>query len=586
MIAFRILLLTSVLVGTSPLMADEHPNVVIVITDDQGYGDLSCHGNTELKTRQIDALHADSVRLTNFHVDPTCAPTRAALMTGRYSRRAGVWHTVMGRSLLPADETTIAERFADRGYRTAMFGKWHLGDNYPFRPQDQGFGDSLVHRGGGVGQSPDFWGNDYFDDVYLRNGHEERFEGYCTDVWFREATRWLEANGDEPFLLYLATNAPHAPYNVDEKYSKPFKDAGIPDPRASFYGMIANIDENLGRFRNRLEELGLAKNTIFVFMTDNGTAAGHRDGGFNAGWRGAKGSEYDGGHRVPCFIHWPAGGVTGGRDFDALTAHVDLVPTLCSLAGFPVGTEEKLDGTNLSHWLRYDEELPCAPPPPDDRTLVVESQRVDHPEKWRQCAVMTSRWRLVNGDELYDMGNDPGQKQNVAARHSEVVERLRADYERWWTRVSGRNDDYVRIVLGSPVAPAVQLSSHDWHPHSGETDDVPWSQRATIERDPQSNGFWAVDVERAGRYLIRLRRRPASAPESIAASVASVRFDQDAATSTTETTVDPQATSADLIVDLPAGPGELWTTLSTDDGTSRGAWFVEVRLLEVIANGQ
>lgn len=580
MTVFRVLLLSVLLVAIPSLRAGESPNVVIVIADDMGYGDLSCHGNEQLRTPNLDALHAESVRLTNFHVDPTCAPTRAALMTGKYSRRVGVWHTVMGRSLLAPEETTLAERFARHGYRTAMFGKWHLGDNYPLRPQDQGFQEVLMHGGGGVGQTPDFWGNDYFDDVYFRNGHAERFKGYCTDVWFGEATKWLEDNGDEPFLLYLATNAPHAPYLVDEKYSQPFKDAGIASPRAEFYGMITNLDENVGRLRKRLEELNLAENTIFIFMTDNGTAAGHRNGGFHAGMRGNKGSEYDGGHRVPCFIYWPAGGMTGGRDLDALAAHIDLVPTLSSSAGFPIGIDEELDGTDLSFWLRYEEDLPCAPVWPGDRTLVVESQRIDHPEQWRKCAVMTQRWRLVNGEELFDMKDDPGQKRNVASEHPEVVKVLRDDYERWWDRVSGRNDDYVRIVLGAEAAPVVHLSCHDWHPLSGNTNDVPWSQSNTIERDPQANGFWAVEIEQPGRYAFRLRRRPASVIETIRAAKATVRLDQEDATSSAESSIDARAASADLLVDLPAGPGELRTELTSDDGETRGAYFVEVRLVE------
>ncbi len=502
--------------------AADRPNVVIVITDDQGYGDMSCHGNTELHTPNIDALHADSVRLTNFHVDPTCAPTRSALMTGKYSRRVGVWHTVMGRSFLAPEEKTLAERFSEHGYRTAIFGKWHLGDNYPLRPQDQGFQDVLVHGGGGVGQTPDHWGNDYFDDTYFRNGHPEKFDGYCTDVWFGEATKWLEQNRDDPFFLYIATNAPHSPYNVAPTYSEPFKQAGIPSPRAEFYGMIVNFDENLGRLRKRLDELGVAEDTIFVFMTDNGTAAGHVKGGFHAGMRGNKGSEYEGGHRVPCFIHWPAGGIAGGHDLDDLSAHIDLTPTVCALAGFPLDLDGEIDGMNLSYSLKYREDLPCAPPSPSDRTLVVESQRIDHPEKWRKCSVMKQRWRLVDRDELFDMSVDPGQQHDVASRNPLVVQEMQDEYERWWERVSKRNDDYVRIVLGSDAAPVAELTAHDWHPLSGEIHDVPWSQAATIEKDPASNGFWAVEFAQPGRYEFRLRRRPASHPVPVQATNAAV----------------------------------------------------------------
>ena len=237
--------------------ADEpRPNVILVITDDQGYGDVGAHGNTMLKTPHLDRLHAQSVRLTNFHVDPTCSPTRSALMTGRYSTRTGVWHTIAGRSLMNTAEVTLAEVFAANGYDTALFGKWHLGDNFPLRPQDQGFQKCLYLGGGGVTQTPDFWGNDYFDDTYRReDGSTQQCQGYCTDVWFDHALQFIESQRERPFFCYIATNAPHGPYLVAEDDKRPYVDAGVPEPMASFYGMIANIDENIGRLVDRLDEL-------------------------------------------------------------------------------------------------------------------------------------------------------------------------------------------------------------------------------------------------------------------------------------------------------------------------------------------
>ena len=321
------------------------PNVVLILTDDQGYGDLGCTGNPVLKTPHLDRLYRDSVRLANFHVDPTCSPTRAALMTGRYSTRTGVWHTVMGRHMPRADERMMPQVFAENGYATAIFGKWHLGDNFPFRPRDRGFQEALIHGGGGVGQIPDYWGNDYFDDTYSRDGRPEKFSGYCTDVFFREATRFIESHRDRPFFVELATNAPHGPYRVADEWREPYASKVDGDAElATFYGMIANIDDNVGRLRRRLEELGLADDTLLIFLTDNGTAHGAtfsdargNDGklvsGYNAGMRGRKGSPYEGGHRVPCFLHWPAGKLTGGRDVDGLSAHLDLLPTLIDLCG-------------------------------------------------------------------------------------------------------------------------------------------------------------------------------------------------------------------------------------------------------------
>ena len=250
---------------TLPAMAKEsQPNVIVVITDDQGYGDVGAHGNSMIQTPNLDVLHSQSVRLTDYHVDPTCSPTRSALMTGRYSTRTGVWHTIMGRSLMNSQEYTVAEVFRDGGYTTGMFGKWHLGDNYPVRPQDQGFDYTFIHGGGGVGQGPDYWGNDYFDDTYWRNGKPEAQTGYCTDVWFNDALKFIERNRKKPFFAYISTNAPHGPYLVAEKYSDPYKEKGVGSPQAEFYGMVENIDENMGKLMAKLDELKLADNTILI----------------------------------------------------------------------------------------------------------------------------------------------------------------------------------------------------------------------------------------------------------------------------------------------------------------------------------
>ncbi len=325
-------------------LAAARPNVVLVVTDDQGYGDIAAHGNPLLKTPNLDSLYRDSVRLTNFHVDPTCSPTRSALMSGRYSTKTGVWHTIAGRSLMSAKEVTLAEIFRASGYRTAMFGKWHLGDAYPLRPQDQGFEHTFCHGGGGVGQTPDYWGNDYFDDHYFRDGVPISCDGYCTDVWFDAARTFVKEHQHEPFFVYLATNAPHGPYRVADVYRQPYTSAGSPTDR--FFGMIANLDENVGRLVADLDQLGLRANTLFIFMTDNGTAQGEQV--FNAGMRGKKGSEYEGGHRVPCFWLWPGGGIGGGRDVSQLTAHIDLRPTLVDMLDLQEPPGPASDGTSLA----------------------------------------------------------------------------------------------------------------------------------------------------------------------------------------------------------------------------------------------
>jgi len=544
------------------------PNVVLVMTDDQGYGDLACHGNEVVVTPNLDGLYAQSVRLTDFHVDPTCSPTRSALMTGRYSSRTGVWHTIMGRSLMRRDEVTMADVFSASGYRTGIFGKWHLGDNYPYRPQDRGFQEVLIHGGGGVGQGPDYWGNDYFDDTYLHNSKAEKFEGYCTDVWFDGALKFIEANRNHPFFCYLPTNVPHGPYNVADKYSKPYRDKGVKGNQADFYGMITNIDENMGRLMRRLKELNLEQNTILIFMTDNGTS-----GSYAGGMRGNKGSAYEGGHRVPFFIRWPGGRLRGPGDVDRLSAHIDVLPTLIELCGLKRPQDVAFDGTSLAPLLKG--ETSRWP----DRTLLVHSQRIEHPEKWRQCAVMTEQWRLINGKELYDIKADPVEKKDIADANPDVVEKLRQSYEQWWADLSKGFDKYCEIVIGSDKQNPTRLMSHDWH-----SPDPAWSQQA-VRNASKANGFWAVEIERDGTYEFELRRWPIEldAPingaipggKAIAATSARLKV----ADVDVSKPVSKEDHAVTFQVKLKAGKTRLETWFTDGDGTSRGAYYVYAKRL-------
>ena len=549
------------------------PNIVLVITDDQGYGDVGVNGNSVIQTPNLDQLKSESVSLENYHVDPTCAPTRSALLSGRYSSRTGVWHTIAGRSLVHRDETLAGDIFSAAGYHTGMFGKWHLGDNYPYRPEDRGFDRVVRHGGGGVWQTPDYWGNDYFDDTYWRDGEPVAYEGYCTDVFFDEALAFIEESRDEPFFVYLATNAPHGPYWVDESYSKPYADQGVSSPMAEFYGMITNIDENIGRLRAKLDELGLAENTIFIFTTDNGTAAGVSGdgspvaegewGGFNDGMRGRKGSEYEGGHRVPFFVRWPAGGVGGGRELDGLTAHVDILPTLAELTGTTLPEGLDLDGTSIAAPLLGEGEIPA-------RTLTVHSQRIEFPEKWRKSAVMTPRWRLVNGEELYDIQADPGQQRDIAGDNPTVVADLRAEYDAWWEHISERFDSYVPIVIGADGENPARITAHDWHPFEQDnTEWVPWNQDA-IKDDRLVNGVWRIDVAEAGRYRFRLLQWDEPAGKELDAVKARVKVGDAEATAD----VPAGATEVSLELDLEPGETTLETALTTAAGKERGAFFV------------
>ena len=490
-------------------VAADKPNVVLVITDDQGYGDLSCHGNNVLKTPNIDRLFREAVRLTDYHVSPTCSPTRAALQTGHWTNRTGVWHTIMGRSLLRENEVTIGQVFKDGGYATGMFGKWHLGDNYPYRPEDRGYLEVMRHGGGGVGQTPDYWDNAYFDGSYFHNGKPEAVEGFCTDVWFDYAKRFIttQKQADKPFFAYISTNAPHGPMHSPVDSSDPYKDLNI--NVQNFFGMIANIDDNVGQLRKFLDEEGLTENTIFIFTTDNGTSSG--DKVFNAGMRGKKGSEYDGGHRVPLFMHWPKGGITGGRDVTELTAHVDVLPTLIEMCGIAAPADVKFDGRSIYSLLNQKaSEWP-------DRILVTDSQRVKDPIKWRKSAVMTSRWRLNNGKELYDVEADPGQTKNVAASNPDVLRRLTAFYDAWWDELTPTFAQDCSIYLGHPADNPATLTCHDWI----TTGSTPWnhaSVRSAMAGD-KNTGFWNVKVVADGEYEIRISRWPQESNTPIGASL-------------------------------------------------------------------
>ena len=575
----------------SALVAQK-PNVIFILTDDQGYGDLACHGNPWIKTPNLDQLHSESLRFTNFHVGTTCAPSRSGLMTGKYCNKVGVWHTVNGREILREGETTLAEKMKTAGYKTGIFGKWHLGDNYPFRPQDRGFDEVLIHGAGGVGQQPDYWENDYFDDTYFHNGKPQKYKGYCTDVWFSEALKFIKANKNKPFFCYLPTNAPHGPYNIADKYSNPYKNnPNIPNP--NFYGMITNIDENIGRLREELKKMGIDKNTILVFMTDNGTAAGVKFGkngevvsGYNADMRGIKGSPYDGGHRVPFFINWPDGKISSGKDITNLTAYIDFMPTLLDLCG--INAELKMDGTSLRplindsarNWL--------------GRTLFTDTQREEQLKKWKQPAIMTDEWRLVGKDELYDMTRDASQKTDVAAQHPEVVQSLKAAYETWWADVSQNADEYASVKIGTNFENPVCLNSHDLHVEKG----LPTFSQYLVREAKGENGFWAVDITRTGTYEIELCRWPKesklkmtdaapkgqpveggdayAAGKALAIKKGKIKLGKLAL----EKTLAKDERSIKFKVKIDAGKTNLHTSLLDDNGIEKPAYYVYFKFIK------
>ncbi|SDE73049.1 Arylsulfatase A [Pricia antarctica] len=577
-----------------PIKSETRPNIILVITDDQGYGDLGSTGNPIIKTPTIDNFSKEAVALTNYHVGTTCAPTRAGLLTGRNCNRNGVWHTIMGASILNRDEITMADVFHQNGYKTAMFGKWHLGDEHPFHPYERGFDETFYHGGGGVGQTPDYWNNDYFGDTYFRNGIPEKTEGYCTDVWFNEALKFIADKKDEPFFCYLSLNAPHGPYNVPEEYYSLYKDeTAISETQKRFYGMITNIDDNFSKLLKKLDTLGIAENTIVIFTTDNGTAAGYKVDdktvkidGYNAGMRGIKGSEYDGGHRVPFFIKWPDRNIGGGKQLSNLTAHVDMLPTLAALADIDFKPVKTMDGKDISSYLLGTDDIP-------DRMLVTDTQRVPWPIKGKQSSVMDGNWRLVNGKELYNIEKDPGEEMNLADQNSDRVNKMNAFYENWWTDVI-KETKYSVIDIGSGGTDV--LTCHDAH-----TTDYypPWNQELIREGKPMKPAPFSVNFVKTGTYKFYLGRWPRESELALGDEV----LDEIPATPYTdgringkamnftkahlkigekqvEVNVDNTAKAAILEMEVRQGETELLGYFDMTDGTPSNAFYIDVEFVD------
>ncbi len=423
-------------------LAGSRPNIVFIITDDQGYGDLSAHGNPVLQTPHLDRLHREGVRFTDFHVSPTCAPTRSALLTGRHEFKNGITHTILERERLAPGAVTLAEILRAAGYRTGIFGKWHLGDEPEYWPSRRGFEEMFIHGAGGIGQTypgscGDAPGNTYFDPAILHNGRFVRTKGYCTDVFFAQAMAWISGvRRAGPFFAWIATNAPHAPLQVrpedEARYAGKVADANT----AKYFGMIANIDDNVGRLLARLAELGIERDTLVVFMNDNGGTVGTRL--FNAGMRGQKGAPWLGGTRAASLWRWP--GRLAPAAVPALAAHLDFLPTLAELGGATLDARARaqVDGRSLVPLLAN----PRAPWP--DRTIVAHTGRWPvgtAPEEWkfRNGSIRNARWSLVSIDggrqpawQLFDLQADYAQTTDVAARHPEVVASLARAYDQWW----------------------------------------------------------------------------------------------------------------------------------------------------------
>lgn len=531
------------------LRAAERPNIILVLTDDQGIGDVGVHGNKQIRTPHIDSFARDGLRLTRFYVEAVCAPTRAALMTGRNHYRTGIIHTSRGGAKMAGDEHTVAAYLREAGYRTGIFGKWHLGDNFPMRPEDQGFEETLVHKSGGIGQSPD-QPNSYFNPWLHHNGRRVRAEGYCTDVFFGAALDFIQQHRDESFFVYLPLNAPHTPLEVPDRYTENYRAMGLNDTTARVYGMVENIDDNFGHLLAKLDELDLRKNTVVIFLTDNGAQQAR----YNAGFRGRKSQIYEGGIRVPFFLQWPAEYNTPG-EVPTIAAHIDILPTLLDFAGAHPQLSHPLDGRSLRPLFNAPPALPADWP---NRVLCFQVHRGLIPQRYQNFAAVAQTYKLVGHPgtfgkedlniaaanpqlELYDLSQDPGEKQNIAARHPDIVKHLRTAYERWFASVKQSRDFTPGIIhIGNPAENPTTLCRYQ---DSTFVNGLPTS--------------WQVNIEAAGRYRIAVNRGDRNGAGRLHVSFGGRQWSRPLL---------PGANAATFT--LPAGTGELdiWTQ---EDGQGR-----------------
>lgn len=477
-----------------------HPNVVLILTDDQGYSDVGFNGNPLVKTPVLDQFASTATVFNRFYACPVCSPSRASLMTGRYAFRTGVLDTQEGVSILRPAETTLAEALKTSGYKTGLFGKWHLGDNAPARPMDQGFDRSLTFTGGMIGAPYNpMDGNAYFNPVLIDDGVELRVDGYCADIFTDAAIEFIKSSSGSPFFVYLALNTPHHPLTVADPYAAPYRAAGLSEETSRFYGMISNIDDNFGRVLDALKAAGAAENTLIIFLSDNGTSSLHKQKDlWESGLRGRKTSVYEGGIRVPAVIKMPGAPDGKGRRLETPANIIDIFPTVLDVCGVSIPSTVKLDGTSLMPLLTGTDS------PMSERLFFSQFHRGASPDEYRNMAVHSGNYKLVQpvgrGSEsftpeqmkfeLYDLSTDPFEKNDLAAFYPETVSRLKTEYERWFGNVCKSGFEPVRTWIGSDRQNPVTLTRQDWH--GGGLFDGDF-------------GFYDLDIKTEGTYRITCR---------------------------------------------------------------------------------
>jgi arylsulfatase len=487
----------------------QRPNILVFVSDDQGVGEVEALGHPFLKTPNMDRLYREGVRLADFHVTPMCTPTRGALMTGLDPLRNRATFVAGQRMGIDRDLPTIADLFATAGYRTGLFGKWHLGDAFPYRSMDRGFQQTVTFPGAHVGSMSDYWLNDYFDDHYRVNGVPKPFNGYVQDVLCDQTVQFMETSrqAGKPFLAVHCTPLPHMPYYATVEKRARFeqmKNLNMNSDQVGHFAMLEQVDEGVGRLLDWLDQSGVSDNTIVVYISDNGGTVGVPF--YNAGMKGTKMTYWEGGHHVPCFIRWPKGGLTGGVAVNGLTSVTDLLPTLLGLAEVPFRPEQ-FDGMSLA------ENLRTVSPVDPNRSLVIvigsfNTQPMGKERKEEGC-VLSGSWRLVGPslrkesgfDELYNLADDPGQCSNVIHQYPEIEQRLREIYRQWWEKKQPYFDQWERYGVGDPRCPVQELSLQ-------EAADVNRCHQKDVREGVRNPGVWKLRAARAGTYRFRLRRYP------------------------------------------------------------------------------
>ena len=488
------------------------PNILFIMTDDQGYWDTGATGNPHIDTPNMDRIATEGVQFRRYYAAPVCAPTRAGIMTGRYYLRTGLYNTRFGGDSLGKGEVTVAQLLQKAGYRTGLFGKWHLGKYPGYQPQECGFDEFFGHYHGHIERY-------HFPDQVFHNGRKVEARGYVTDLFTESAIDFIDhaaRSSERPFFCALMYNAPHSPWLLDtshfgqpegDKLLKKYLDRGLPIREARIYALIERVDQNIGRVLKKIQSLGIAGKTLVVFTSDNGGVSRF----WNGGMKGRKASPYEGGVRAPCFVRWP-GVVPAESTVQAQVSHVDWLPTFCELADAPLPDDRTIDGQSLVPLLKAGKGT-------EHHHYVYHTWDRYTPNPDKRWSISDQRWKLVgmfaadarpNPDkwQLYDLQTDPGETRNVRQKHPEIVKRLRTEFVRWFKDVTnGIEYEPVRIPVGHPDAKSVEISP-SWAKWTGKQihytfDGYDWD---TIDgwKEPGERAVWRLDVQRAGTYRVRL----------------------------------------------------------------------------------